>query len=120
MISWSRWARQTVHHRDVVLGPFHQFPVDLKGGKDRLTVAGFRLLTHARPNVGIDGVGAVHRLGRIVGDRHVRAGGRHRVEDFTIGLETLRTGQHEPERQLFRGQQPGMRHVVAVSHERPP
>ena len=109
---------QAVHHRHVVLRPGHQFPVDLEGGEGPFPVAGFPLLAHARPHVGVDGVGAAHGLGRIVRDRHVRARGRRRVENLPVGLETLGTGQREPERQLLRSQQPGVRHVVAVAHER--
>ena len=58
--------RQAVHEHGVLGGMRKQLAIHLEGREDLLPLQGLIFLTHAGPNVGIDGIGTAHGLDRIV------------------------------------------------------
>ena len=61
--------RQAVHEVTSGLRVRHHGLVHLVGHEDLLARLGLGFLAHARPDVGVDDVGAAHARDRVVGDR---------------------------------------------------
>ena len=114
-----RWAGRQWRKIASGLACASKLVVDLVGGEDTAPRFGLVLLAHARPDVGIDDVGAVDRLLGIVFDDQGNAGKPGREPRLEIGrkLVARRRGQHEMDAEQGRGhrQRPG--DVVAVADE---
>ena len=75
-------CRKTVQKNRIGMGLGHQIPVDLEGRKDLDSFFFFCLLSHRCPGVGIDGMGVLDRLGRIITDFEAEA----RILTILLGL----------------------------------
>ena len=88
---------QAVHEDGPPAGPGHQRGVHLVRPEDRDALVVLGLLPHARPGVGVDHVGGLDRLRRLVADRDAAAGRRGVLErprhDTRIGRVTGRQGR---------------------------
>ena len=60
-------SRQTVHNHYLLLRELQQLFINLIFHKSLLSLALFLLLAHAHPHIGVDNVGVLYRLKRIIG-----------------------------------------------------
>ena len=95
----------------------HQRGVDLIGGEIGFAFGAFRLLAHARPDVGVNGHGVSHRLGRIVGDSQVEFGHFAPKTGQLVSRELIpfRRGHDELHAQSAAAFGQAAGHVVAVA-----
>ncbi len=102
-------------------GQRHQLPVYLEGPEYCVAIGGFALLSHARPDVGVNRIGSGHGRANVIGDFDDRPGAlRHflcRLDDGFAGLESGRGGNGDAAAQGRGGKHQRVRHVVAVAHE---
>src|SRR5438270_1317340 len=114
-------SRQAVEEDRVRLGAAEQAFVHLERQENLASSVGFALLTHARPNIGIDHVGPTCSLYWIVGQCAVPAsehGAFARPEDSVLlGLVTGRSGDPDVCTQLRAGEHQGMCHVIPVADD---
>ncbi len=110
---------KAVEEDRVGLGLRQQVVIDLIGGEDAAPRFGLVLLSHARPDVGIDDVGAFDRLVGIVFDHQGNGGKPGREPRLEVGrkLVARRRGQHELDAEKGRGRRQRPRDVVAVADE---
>ena len=114
-----RWAgrqwRKTASWRRVG----HQRAVDREALEVLEALLLLRLLPHRGPDVGVDGRGVLHRLRRIVGQDHLRAG-RRGVLAGEVGVvrarpRTLGRGDRHVHPHLGGAEHQRVGHVVAVA-----
>src|SRR5438093_269536 len=98
------------------IGELHQLGVHRVAAERVAARLRFALLPHRGPNVGVDDVGARHRL--LGHFRHLNAGAGllRPIEDAPARLVSFRAGQPQLEAEQLRRLDPAVRHVVAVTH----
>ena len=111
---------QAVHEDGVRRRQFHEMFRHLIRREDDFALGGFVLLTHAGPDVGVNGPDALHRLRRVC--HHVDVAARlpssaprlaHHGRARTVAG---RRGHPQMHAQARRRQHQGVAHVVAIAH----
>ena len=114
--------RQTVHHEDTLVGRLDQTLVELVGPEDQRALLDLGLLAHARPDVGIQDVGARRSRRRIGADLDRAPGLRGDLlgarDDLRDRLEPHRGRDTHRHRRLRAGEQQRVRNVVPFTDVR--
>src|SRR5689334_25169970 len=110
-----------MHEQRTRRGGFHELWVYLVGRENLLAAIGLTLLSHRRPDVGIDRVNAAHCLAWVVEQSQFgavarRAGGG--FDDLRRKLVAARRGDVKRQAEQRRGVRQGCRDVVAVADKR--